>query len=199
MTPEIKSYLAVQSILAGVGAVFILFLRYRYRATISRVARRQEYQYAMFALRDDTIRLIAEGKASESDPNWRLLYRFVNDAAKTMTMNSVMSAWIAPLFLISLVRKLPSAPSDIHKLKAASVPIRRILGETCTTLLAIMLDGNRPFKFFVTAVMRVSAAKKFAVKMIPELARIGDWRAILQSVGGTATIPRLSHMPKLAQ
>ena len=188
MNSQFWTYVESQSILAAVGIAFVLFLRYRYRSTISRTARRQQYQYAMFALRDDVIRLVVESKVDEKDPQWSTLYRVVNGLSRTMTMRFVTSEF-APFYLFSLARQLsPSVIKDLSELKNAPKPVIEILAKTVVLLTVIVWDGSTLFRWCAKTLMRYSAIKNFVMKRKPELARVRELSTLSRSLDSSTTL-----------
>lgn len=182
MNDHFWRYVETQSILALTGVAFVLFLRYRYRATISRTARRQQYQYSMFALRDEVIRLVVESKVEENDPQWATLYRVVNGLSRTMTMKFVTSEF-APFYLFSLIHQLsPEVIKDLSELKNSSKPVIEVLEKTVVLLTIIVWDGSMTFRWCAKSLMKYRAIKKFVMKRMPELARVNELLLLSKSL-----------------
>lgn len=165
-----SNWLASQLLLFAVGSLFVLFLRWRYRATISRVARRQAYQYALYAIRDQAIRLVVDGTVNETDGDWQKLYGFLNESAKAVTVDTATNSRFGPLFFFHLVRSLPKPPSGLSReMQAAPEPIKNLWCKEAHALVAIIFDGNMTFRWCLNTVVKLGKVHQFVTRTFPDI------------------------------
>ena len=161
---------ASQVVLFSIGSLFVLFLRWRYRATISRIARRQSYQYAIYAIRDQAIRLVVDGTVAETDADWKKLYGFLNESAKAVTVETVTNSRNGPSFFIHLVRSLPKPPSELSlEIQSAPEPIKNLWHKEAHAVMAIIFDGNATFRWCLTTVVKLGKVHRFITSTFPDI------------------------------
>jgi hypothetical protein len=179
----LPDWIIPQAILASAGVLFILLLRHRYRATVSLTARRKMYQYQVFALRDQAIRMVANGTVSQDDKAWMHIYSYINDTAKTVTTDEFFTLRHGFRFFVMVLSKIPEVPKDIKALNSAPNPVKQLWMRTAKCILVIAWDGNTAFRWCFLTLLRVGTIYNFIVKTIPEK------YAALQELAGTHATP----------
>lgn len=172
-----NNYIAALLFWTALISLFGLFLVWRYNSRVCRVARRQSFQYRIYALRDRAIRLVAEGIVSEDDPQWKRLYCHLNESAKAMSVDRLGGVRLALSFIAYVLMKVPMPPSK-DEIDFDSLPkeLRCLWAEYAATVIAICWH-SRAFRWIVLSAGRVKRLRQCLRNRRPlESERFAAWR-----------------------
>src|SRR5258708_3853181 len=128
------------------GTAGLAFL-WRYRAAIGRPARRREFQYRLYALRDRTINLVIDGVMTEEDPRWTSLYQQMNNSARTLVVDRLSNGLT---FVLGVLRRVePPTAEELHGLEELPPQAREIYSDYVRTVLRICWEGSAALRWAV--------------------------------------------------
>lgn len=167
------TYLAVQLIFCAAYAMEATYLVWRYHVTISRPLQLRSLQQRLFALRDELIYLVAEGKFKEDDTDWQALYKVVNDSAKATSIDQFRSG--SALALRALHDALPPSKAERDRFPTFPVALQVLWLHYVLAVLKIVTESWR-FRTILALARHWSLVKKWLERARPkEVKRYREW------------------------
>jgi hypothetical protein len=173
-------YLLGQMLCGAVLIIYGCFLVWRYNVIISRKVELEAFQYRIFAVRDRVIRLVAEGKVSEDDEQWKYLYEHVNFSAHWIHVDKMRKG---TQFVLSLLRSLePPSRAKARELSSMPEALRQEWVEYATAVMSICWDGSRALRNIVRAGTKIHSLAVQVQKFKPkETSNYRKWKNVSQS------------------
>jgi hypothetical protein len=169
-----SAYLMAQAVNAAIVILFGCFLVWRYHLRVGRTARLRSYQYRMFAIRDEVIRLVAEQKITESDNRWRKLYTLANEAARATNVAKFTNG---SRFVLSILRNsTPPDNEDIEDILRVPDALRDVFAKLVASIVVICVDASRVLKMVLWMSRRFSRVKSWLERRNPsEIQKYRGW------------------------
>lgn len=161
-----SNYLIAQTIGCLSLVLLGLLMVWRYHVCVGRPAKLRDFQYRLFALRDQAVDLLVDGVTTEDDPRWESLYKHLNDSAKATSVGRMKNGLS---FVLSLLRHAtPPTQEEAQEFRSLPRPMRELWGKYVQTVLGICWEGSLILRTCVKLATHFTSFKRWLERQKPE-------------------------------